>query len=66
MKLDRALWVSVQKLIDEHPEWGILSVPEFIRRAIDSEVRVRSEAENSRIINLRIAPQAPEAARKQR
>ncbi len=66
MKLDRALWVSVQKMIDEHPEWGILSVPEFIRRAIDSEVRVRTEAETSRVINLRIAPQAPEPARRHR
>ena len=56
MKVDRALWQSVQGLIDEHPEWGILSVPEFIRRAIDAEVRARREAESSRVINLRISP----------
>ena len=56
MKLDRALWESVQKLIDSHPEWGILSVPEFVRRAIDSEMRVRREAESSRVISLQITP----------
>lgn len=54
--MDRALWQSVQKLIDEHPEWGIISVPEFVRRAIDSEVRARREAESSRVINLSIQP----------
>lgn len=56
MKLDRPLWESVQKLIDRHPEWGILSVPEFVRRAIDSEMRSRREAESSRVINLQITP----------
>lgn len=59
MKVDRALWENVQGLIDEHPEWGIISVPEFVRRAIDSEIRARREAESSRVINLRIAPSAP-------
>lgn len=54
--MDRALWQSVQELIEEHPEWGIMSVPEFVRRAIDSELRARREAESSRIINLRISP----------
>jgi len=56
MKLDRPLWESVQTLIDRHPEWGILSVPEFVRRAIDSEMRSRREAESSRVINLQITP----------
>lgn len=56
MKVDRALWESVQGLIDQHPEWGIMSVPEFVRRAIDSEVRARREAESSRVISLRISP----------
>jgi len=56
MKLDRPLWESVQTLIDRHPEWGILSVPEFVRRAIDSEMRSRREAVSSRVINLQITP----------
>lgn len=59
MKLDRALWERVQGLIQEHPEWGILSVPEFIRRAIDSELRHRLEAESTRVINLQITPASP-------
>ncbi|MBU1158071.1 MAG: hypothetical protein KKE24_01875 [Candidatus Thermoplasmatota archaeon] len=52
MKVDRALWSSVSALIKEHPEWGILSVPEFVRRAIDSEIRARKEAGNSTVIDL--------------
>jgi hypothetical protein len=64
MKLERALWERVQRLIDEHPEWGILSVPEFIRRAIESEMRLRNEAMNSRVINLEIMPVAPDEMRR--
>lgn len=56
MKLDRALCDRIQCLIDEHPEWGIISVPEFIRRAIDSEIRFRNDTVSSRIINLQITP----------
>lgn len=57
--MDRALWERVQGLIDTHPEWGILSVPEFIRRAIDSELRHRMEADSSRTISLQITPMNP-------
>jgi hypothetical protein len=64
MKVDRALWERVQQLVSEHPEWGILSVPEFIRRAIDSEVRARTEALDRRVINLEITPQSREQLRK--
>lgn len=56
MKLDRALWESIRDLIADHPEWGILSVPEFIRRAVDNEVRARQEAESSRVISLHLSP----------
>lgn len=63
MKVERALWERVQKLIEEHPEWGILSVPEFIRRAIDSEIRSRREAESSRVISLQMAPVEPDKGR---
>ena len=64
MKLDRALWESVQKLIDAHPEWGILSVPEFVRRAIDSELRSRMDAEATRTISLQITPANRDRGRK--
>jgi hypothetical protein len=52
MKVERALWKKMQRLIDSHPEWGILSVPEFVRRAIDSEMRMRKEEESSRVISV--------------
>jgi hypothetical protein len=52
MKVERPLWNRMQRLIDSHPEWGILSVPEFVRRAIDSEIRARKEEESRRVISV--------------
>ncbi len=43
IKIERALWDKVNSLIRAHPEWGVLSVPEFVRRAIDSEIRSRGK-----------------------
>jgi len=42
VKIEQPLWDSINNLIKAHPEWGILSVPEFIRRAIDTEIRSRT------------------------
>lgn len=52
LKIDRKLWKKIADLIGSHPEWGIVSVPEFVRRAIDSEIQARKEAETSRVIRL--------------
>ena len=66
MKVERQLWEEMEKLIKSHPEWGILSVPEFVRRAIDSEMRSRKDAERTRTINLCLAPQTGGSHRKGR
>jgi hypothetical protein len=64
MKVDRALWDSIRRQISDHPEWGILSVPEFIRRAVDNELRARNEAESSRVISLHLSPDSKGKYRK--
>jgi len=56
MKMDRALWRSIEALIKEHREWGILSVPEFVRRAVDNEIIRRKEKQTSRVIDLCFSP----------
>ena len=52
LKIDKPLWKKIESLIKSHPEWGVISVPEFVRRAIDTEIRARKEAETSRVITL--------------
>lgn len=41
IKISDPLWKAVSKEIAEHPEWGIRSVSEFVRRAIDHELSAR-------------------------
>ena len=64
LKIDRKLWKTVDELIKSHPEWGIISVPEFVRRAIDSEIRARAEAENSRVVTLCFSPESEDSHRR--
>ena len=64
LKLDRELWRKVEELIQSHPEWGIKSVPEFVRRAIDSEIRSRKEAETSRVIRVCLSSESEDKHRR--
>lgn len=66
MKVERQLWEEMEKLIASHPEWGILSVPEFVRRAIDTEIRARKDADKTRTINLCLVPHTKGSRRKGR
>lgn len=50
MKLDRELWNKMEQLIGAHPEWGILSVPEYVRRAIDADLRSRTADDSARAV----------------
>lgn len=56
MKIERALWLRIKELIKRNPEWGIVSVPDFVRRAIDSEINSRLGLASSREITLRLYP----------
>lgn len=66
LKIDRPLWKRMEQLIKEHPEWGIISVPEFVRRAIDSEIRTRNEEGSNRVITLCFSPGSDGRRRKAR
>jgi len=66
LKIDRALWNRINDIIKSHPEWGIISVPDFIRRAVDCEIRTRHELESSRVISLCFAPDSEDKRRKVR
>jgi len=64
LKMDRALWRKIEELIKGHPEWGIVSVSDFVRRAIDSEIRARKEEDRNRVIDLCFAPESEGRRRK--
>ena len=56
LKMDRTLWRTIENLIKAHPEWCISSVSEFVRRAVDSEIRTRTGEKEKRVITLCFAP----------
>ena len=58
LKLERALWTRVEELINTHPEWGIISVPDFVRRSIDTEIHKRIEAGSNRVLNFTFSPES--------
>lgn len=64
LKINREVWDKIAELIKKHPEWGIMSVNEFVRRAIDTDLRSRLDMESSRVINLSFAPEIEDKHRK--
>ena len=53
LKFDKGFWDLVAKEIDNHPEWGVKSVPDFVRRAVDNELNARTRSEGRKVIELR-------------
>ncbi|UCE81321.1 MAG: hypothetical protein JSV94_02580 [Methanobacteriota archaeon] len=64
LKIEKKLWKEIEILIESHPEWGVISVPEFVRRAIDSEIRDRKESETKRVITLCLSSENEDKSRK--
>ncbi len=64
LKLERALWTRVEELIRAHPEWGIISVPDFVRRSIDTEIYKRIEAGSNRVLNFTFSPDSEDKHRR--
>ena len=56
LKFDRDYWNLVKKEIDNHPEWGVKSVPDFVRRAVDNELNSRRKSTDRKVIELRFKP----------
>ena len=56
LKFDKDFWDHVTKEIDNHPEWGVKSVPDFVRRAVDNELNSRKKSIDRKVIELRFKP----------
>jgi hypothetical protein len=61
IKIDRGLGQAIEAKIREHPEWGVASISEFIRRAIDSELRYREQIADTRVLGPELTPGGPQA-----
>lgn len=55
IKLDPELYRAVASLVGRHPEWGITSVSDFVRRAIDHELTARSMSADRKIIEIALS-----------
>jgi len=56
IKIDRALGNAIGKMIQEHPEWGIGSVSEFIRRSLDREMEYRRSIGDRKVVEINLTP----------
>jgi len=56
IKIDRDLWKVITQKMKEHPEWGLRSASDFIRRAIANELEERRGVGEKKIIEIRLNP----------
>jgi len=56
IKIDRALAEAIAAQIRDHPEWGVTSVSEFIRRSIDREIDYRTSTSGKKILEIKLTP----------
>ncbi len=56
LKFDKEFWDLVANEIEKHPEWGVRSVPDFVRRAVDNELNSRKKSIDRKVIELRFKP----------
>ena len=54
LKFDKEFWNLIAKEIDKHPEWGVKSVPDFVRRAVDNELNSRQRLTERKVIELQL------------
>jgi len=56
IKIEKDMWKAISKRIDEHPEWGVRSVSEFIRRAVAHELEAKSGAGERKVLEIQLKP----------
>ena len=56
IKIDKDLWKVITTKMKEHPEWGMRSVSDFIRRAIANELEERRGVGDKKVIEIRLSP----------
>jgi hypothetical protein len=52
IKINNLLYEAVSREIEAHPEWGIGSVSDFIRRAVDHELTQRANIGDRRTVEF--------------
>ena len=56
IKIDRALAEAIAAQIRDHPQWGITSVSEFIRRSIDRELDYWTNTSGKKVLEIKLTP----------
>ena len=56
IKIDRVLWKVITGQIEKHPEWGMASVSDFIRRSVDRELEYRTMTAGQRMVEIQLNP----------
>lgn len=61
IKIDKDTWRIINERMGEHPEWGLRSVSDFIRRAIANELDDRTSSGAKKVIEIRLNPRLSRA-----
>ena len=56
IKIDRTLWKVITEQIERHPEWGMSSVSDFIRRSVDRELEYRTMTAGQKTLEIQLNP----------
>ena len=56
IKIDKDLWKVITQKVREHPEWGLRSVSDFIRKAIANELETKRSAVEKKVIEINLSP----------
>ena len=59
IKIDRTLWKVITEQIENHPEWGMASVSDFIRRSVDRELDYRTMTAGQKMVEIQLNPGRP-------
>ncbi|TFG70954.1 MAG: ribbon-helix-helix protein, CopG family [Methanomassiliicoccus sp.] len=56
IKIEKEMWKVINKQIRDHPEWGVRSVSEFIRRAISHELEEKASVTERKVLEIQLRP----------
>lgn len=66
IKIDKDLWKAITLRIKEHPEWGVRSVSDFIRRSVANELEERGKVQDKKVIEISLHPRFSRAGSRDR
>ena len=61
IKIEKDMWKVISKEIKNHPEWGVKSVSEFIRRAISNELEEKTSVTERKVLEIQLRPRLSRA-----